>query len=78
MAKHRQDDTHKADKHGRTRIGRARDAFTKDDDDHGAPHQVKGSRADRRASREQIITTNIFGRTKVHRGGRSGELRDRW
>ena len=46
--------------------------------DHGEPERVSGRRANRRAERTQVVRTSMFGRTKVIRGGREGELRDRW
>ena len=76
MAKHRSSDQ-PSDKYGRTIPGRARDRATGADEDHGAPHEVSGERADRRAGREQIVRVGLFGGTKVYRGRElRGRLRD--
>lgn len=50
--------------------------------DHGAPGQAhaagKAERDDHRADSSQTVRTNIFGQTKVTRGVKEGDLRDRW
>lgn len=78
MPKHRSGDQ-PSDRRGRTWPGRARDRVAGDGtDDRGQPEAVTGRRANRRATRTQVIRYGPFGGVRSSREAGARDIADRW